>query len=81
MGIKLRWACILSILWLAAACDSGPSRLLLAPSPLLWYGIPELLANEGKSFGLNRHVAIRCDHHRTRGPFRTRQSQGPLERR
>jgi hypothetical protein len=37
---------------LAAACDSGPSRLLLAPSPLLWYGIPELLAALGKGSAL-----------------------------
>jgi hypothetical protein len=28
---------------IAAACDPGPSRLFLVPSPLLWYGLSELL--------------------------------------
>jgi hypothetical protein len=32
---------------IAAACDPGPSRLHLVPSPLLWYGLPELLAAMG----------------------------------
>jgi hypothetical protein len=32
----------------AAACDRGPARLLLVPSPLLWYGLPELLAAMGE---------------------------------
>jgi hypothetical protein len=32
----------------AASCDRGPSRLLLVPSPLLWYGVPELLASMGE---------------------------------
>ncbi len=31
----------------AAACDPGPSRLHLVPSPLLWYGVAELLAAMG----------------------------------
>jgi Protein of unknown function DUF115 len=32
----------------AGTCDRGPSRLLLVPSPLLWYGVPELLAAMGE---------------------------------
>jgi hypothetical protein len=32
----------------AAACDRGPARLLLVPSPLLWYGLSELLAAMGE---------------------------------
>ncbi len=31
----------------AAACDRGPSRLHLVPSPLLWYGVRELLSAIG----------------------------------
>ena len=31
----------------AAACDSGPSRLHLVPSPLLWHGVIELLSAIG----------------------------------
>lgn len=31
----------------AAACDPGPSRLHLVLSPLLWYGVPEILAAMG----------------------------------
>ena len=31
----------------AVACDSGPGRLHLVPSPLLWYGLPELLESIG----------------------------------
>jgi hypothetical protein len=30
-----------------AACDPGPARLHLVPSPLLWYGMAELLASMG----------------------------------
>jgi len=33
---------------LAGTCDRGPARLLLVPSPLLWYGVPELLAAMGE---------------------------------
>jgi hypothetical protein len=33
---------------IASACDAGPSRLLLVPSPLLWYGLPELLSAMGE---------------------------------
>ena len=32
----------------ARACDPGPARLLLAASPLLWYGLPELLETMGE---------------------------------
>jgi hypothetical protein len=32
----------------AALCDPGPGRLHLVPSPLLWYGIGELLAAMGE---------------------------------
>jgi len=32
---------------IAAACDSGPGRLHLVPSPLLWHGVPELLSAIG----------------------------------
>lgn len=31
----------------AAACDPGPSRLHLVLSPLLWYGVPEILEAMG----------------------------------
>ncbi len=31
----------------AAACDRGPNRLHLVPSPLLWYGVKELVSNMG----------------------------------
>ena len=37
---------------LAAACDPGPARLHLVPSPLLWYGVPELLAAMGEGSAL-----------------------------
>ena len=32
----------------AEACDPGPRRLHLVASPLLWYGLPELLARMGE---------------------------------
>jgi hypothetical protein len=32
---------------IAAACDRGPARLHLVPSPLLWHGVKELLASMG----------------------------------
>jgi hypothetical protein len=32
----------------AEACDPGPRRLVLAASPLLWYGLPELLNRIGE---------------------------------
>lgn len=32
----------------AAACDPGPQRLHLVASPLLWYGLPELLNRMGE---------------------------------
>ena len=32
---------------IAAACDPGPGRLHLVTSPLLWYGLGELLAAMG----------------------------------
>ena len=37
---------------LGSACDPGPSRLHLIPSPLLWYGVPELLAAMGPGSAL-----------------------------
>ncbi len=37
---------------LAALCDPGPGRLHLVPSPLLWYGVPELLAAMGPGSAL-----------------------------
>ncbi len=36
----------------AAAAELGPDRLYLLPSPLLWYGIPELLARIGEGSAL-----------------------------
>jgi hypothetical protein len=36
----------------AGSCDRGPSRLLLVPSPLLWYGVAELLAAMGQGSAL-----------------------------
>jgi hypothetical protein len=36
----------------AAACDRGPARLHLVPSPLLWHGVPELLASMGPGSAL-----------------------------
>ena len=36
----------------AASCERGPSRLILAPSPLLWYGVPELLDAMGPGSAL-----------------------------
>jgi hypothetical protein len=37
---------------IAAACDRGPSRLHLVPSPLLWYGARELLGSMGPGSAL-----------------------------
>jgi hypothetical protein len=37
---------------IASRCDPGPARLHLVPSPLLWYGIPELLAAMGEDSAL-----------------------------
>jgi hypothetical protein len=36
----------------AAACDKGPARLHLVPSPLLWHGVSELLAAMGPGSAL-----------------------------
>jgi hypothetical protein len=36
----------------AAACDPGPGRLHLVPSPLLWHGVSELLAAIGEGSAL-----------------------------
>ena len=37
---------------IAALCDPGPSRLHLVPSPLLWYGVRELLETMGPGSAL-----------------------------
>jgi hypothetical protein len=33
---------------IASSCEKPPARLFLVPSPLLWYGLPELLAAMGE---------------------------------
>ena len=43
----------------AAACDSGPSRLHLVLSPLLWYGVPEILAAMGPGSAV---LCVEADH-------------------